>query len=210
MWGNVWRQNFDPLLHPEIEIRVTGSPWHGYLSVSSDTNTSEWDVLFISGSQVTTHSKEWARLYEELVENLISSCENNNWSLAIKLHPAESSRWYRERDWEHYIVEFGSMRDALRSVDVAVTYFSSAFVKSLTLGTPIILSEEWSYGLTGIRPIEGAIFVDNDEIHTEVGRLRNSDRGSKDATENNRLLKLGGSVDRIVNIVLESSLRHII
>lgn len=205
VWGEAWVENFQPLLHPETRLRVTGSPWHDYLSKSKEADTPEWDILFISGSQATTHSEKWARLYEELVDNLIRACEDNEWSLAIKLHPVENGDWYRERGWEHYIVEFDDIRDALRSGDIAVTYFSSAFVESIALGTPIVLSEVWSYGLSEIRPIAGANFVDRSEIETEIRRMRESDLDSDSIIENSRLLNIGGSVDRILNMVLDDS-----
>jgi hypothetical protein len=205
VWGEAWVENFEPLLHPETQLRVTGSPWHDYLSKSKEAGTPEWDILFISGSQATTHSEKWARLYEELVDTLIRACEDNGWSLAIKLHPVESSDWYRERGWEHYVMEFNDIRDALRSVDVAVTYFSSAFVESIALGTPIVLSEVWSYGLSEIRPIAGANFVDSSELETEIRRVRDSDLDSDSIIENTRLLNIGGSVDRILNTVLDDS-----
>ncbi|MFB6186048.1 MAG: hypothetical protein ABEI86_04170, partial [Halobacteriaceae archaeon] len=174
VWGNAWIENFEKLVHPESVLHVTGSPWHDYLSESEKECSAEWDLLFISGSQVTTHSEERERLFEELVANLIQGSENNEWDLAIKLHPAEDIEWYRSNDWDDYVVEFDSIRDALACTDVAVTHFSSAFVESIALGTPIILGEEWVQGLNGIRPISGASVVETNNIVNEIKRLRES------------------------------------
>lgn len=201
VWGEAWVQNFEQLVHPEMRIRVTGSPWHDHLSQSRDSNDSEWDLLFIGGSQATTHSEEWERRYEELVANLVQACKNNEWSLAIKLHPVESSDWYCEHDWEKYIVEFDSMKEALNSADIAVTHFSSAFVESIATGTPIILSEVWSYGLSEVRPIQGGSFIDDDDMEHEIKRIRQSNLHVEDIVGNTRLLDVGQSVDCILNVV---------
>jgi hypothetical protein len=204
-WGEAWVENFEPLLHPETDIRVTGSPWHDYLSKSRDSSPPDWDILFIGGSQATTHSEKWEKLYEELVADLVRACENNGWSLVIKLHPIESSDWYREHGWESYVVEFESIRDALNNVDLAVTHYSSAFVESIAVGTPIILSEEWSYGLSELRPIAGAKFADSDELEQEIKRVRQSDLDADSIIENSQLLDIGGSVKRILDTVLDNS-----
>jgi hypothetical protein len=203
VWGEAWVETFEWLIHPETRIDVTGSPWHDYLSKSRDKSTAEWDVLLLGGSQVTTHSEKRERLYEELVANLIQACEDNGWSLAIKLHPAESGEWYREQGWERYIVEFDGIRDALNSADIAVTHFSSAFVESIALGTPIVLSETWSHGLSDLRPIAGTNFVDDNEIEQEIKRVQESSLDSDSIIEDTRLLDVGQSVDRILNTVSE-------
>lgn len=205
VWGEAWVENFERLMHPKTRIRVTGSPWHDFLWKSRDSSTSEWDILFIGGSQATTHSEKWERLYEELVAELVQTSEKNGWSLAIKLHPIEGREWYREHGWERYVTEFDGIRDALKSADVAVTHFSSAFVESIALGTPIVLTEQWSYGLSDIRPISGASFVDSEEMEKEIERVKGSDLDSDSIIENNNLLDIGQSVDRIVNTVLDSS-----
>ncbi|GAB7008091.1 hypothetical protein [Halorubrum trueperi] len=203
VWGEAWVENFEPLLHPDTEVCVTGSPWHDYLSESRDSTPPDWDILFIGGSQATTHSEKWEELYEELVADLVQACEDNGWSLAIKLHPIENSDWYREHGWESYVVEFDSIRDAIKSADIAVTHFSSAFVESIALGTPIILNEVWSFGLSELRPISGANFVDSDELEQEIKRVRELGLDSDNILENSRLLNVGESVDRILNIVVD-------
>lgn len=200
VWGEAWIQNYKELVHPEMRIRATGSPWHDHLSQSRDSNGAMWDILFIGGSQATTHSEEWERRYEELVGSLVRACNENDWSLAIKLHPIESSDWYREHGWENYIVEFESMEEALNSADIAVTHFSSAFVESIATGTPIILSEVWSYGLSEIRPIEGGSFI-YDDLEGEIRRIRQSSRDVDDIVEHTQLLNIGQSVTDMLNVV---------
>jgi len=205
VWGEAWVENFDPLLPPDTEICVTGSPWHDYLSESIDSTPSDWDILFIGGSQVTTHSGKWEERYKQLVTTLVEACENNGWSLAIKLHPVESSDWYRDHGWGSYVVEFDSIRDGLNNADIAVTHYSSAFVESIALGTPIILNEEFSFGLSKLRPIAGATFVDSDELEAEIRRVRESGFDSDSVIETSQLLNVGGSVDQILGTVVDDS-----
>lgn len=200
IWGDAWFESFEQLIHSESKIHITGSPWHDHLSQSGDEG-SDWDILFIGGSQAESHSRKWARLYEEVVTNVVQACNNNGWSLAIKLHPVESRKWYRDRGYEQYIVEFDDMQGALNSVDVAVTHYSSAFVESIATGTPIVLSEVWSYGLSDIRPVKGARFVENSQIEREIESLREVSLDSKHTFADNRLLNIGESVDQIGSLV---------
>jgi hypothetical protein len=205
IWGEAWVENFERLTHPETRIHVTGSPWHDYLSRSTDSTATEHDILFIGGSQATNHSDKWARLYEQLVGDIVQACENNEWSLAIKLHPIEDSKWYRERGWERYVVEFDNIRDALNSASIAVTHFSSAFVESIAIETPIILINEWSYGLDEIRPIKGTYFVNSENVEEEIRRVRKSSHDSERISEENRLLDIGKSVDQMLDLVIDET-----
>jgi len=200
IWGESWVENFRLLSHSKTRLRVTGSPWHDYLSQSRD-QASEYDILFIGGSQAVNHSDKWERLYEQLVADVTDVCKENEWSLAIKLHPIETTKWYREHGWEHYVGEFNSIRDAINSADVAVTHFSSAFVESIALGTPIVLSEVWSYGMSNIRPIEGAYFADSENRKRKIEQIRALNHSSEDILRNGQIVDIGQSVDQILDII---------
>lgn len=201
VWGEAWVQNFEQLVHPNTKIRVTGSPWHDHLSKSKNSNTSNLDVLFLGGSQVTTHSKKRERLYRGLVRDLVQACEDNGWTLAIKLHPVENSDWYSEHGWDQYIVDFDNLRDALNDTNVAVSHFSSAFVESIALGTPIVLSDDWDHGLDELKPISGVEFATKNEIEMNVQNELSVD-DSMDITQNTQLLNIGQSVNQIVDTVM--------
>ncbi|TKX47750.1 hypothetical protein EXE41_04130 [Halorubrum sp. SD690R] len=206
VWGEAWVQNFEQLAHPDTRIKVTGSPWHDHLSKSKESITSDLDVLFLGGSQVTTHSAERNQLYTELVESLVQACNDNRWTLAIKLHPVENGDWYREHGWDQYIVDFDNIRDALNNTDIAVSHFSSAFVESIALGTPIILSDDWDHGLNELKPISGVEFANDDDLEEKIQKRISSIDADEEIVQNTQLLDIGQSVDQIVNTVMETNL----
>lgn len=205
LWGEAWIKNFEPLTHSESKIYVTGSPWHNHLSEISGKETNKLDILFLGGSQVTEHSEKREQMYQELVANLVKACKNSGWSLAIKLHPTESDEWYRQHGYENYVKEFESLEDAINSADIAITHFSSAFVECIAMGTPVILSEEFSDGLDNLRPITGAHFTRNNNIRKQIQKTKNLDGGSDRIIENNRILKSGRSVDMIMELISEGN-----
>lgn len=200
IWGEAWLENFEVFIHEKSNIQVVGSPWHDYLAESrvEETDTNEWDVVFIGGSQSTTRSEKKAEMYEELVSTLVAICDRNNWKLAFKLHPVEDSSWYDERGWGDHVTDFSGINDALKHTEIAVTHFSSAFVESIVLGTPIILNEAWSSGLSEIRPISGAYFTQIDGLEEKMKELLSSGQACGDIAEENRLADLGHATDRIV------------
>jgi hypothetical protein len=201
LWGKAWIKNFAPLAHPESKIYVTGSPWHSYLSEMIEEGTNEWDILFLGGSQVTEHSEKREQLYEELVANLVDACENNGWSLAIKLHPTETDAWYRQHNHEHHVKQFESLEDAINGADIAVTHYSSAFIECIAMGTPVILSEEFSSGLDKVRPVKGAYFIENDKIKEKIKNIRKSRVKSDEIIDDNCLVEIGTSIDMIMEII---------
>ena len=87
------------------------------------------------------------------------------------------------------------------SADVAVSHFSSAFVESLVVGTPVVLNDEWSFGLTRIRPINGVSFVSTTELESEINDWINKSRTSNKIAIDSQLVDVGRSTERIVNIV---------
>lgn len=201
IWGEAWAVNYDQLIHEKCILEVVGSPWFDRLSelASGFTPTHDCDVLFIGGSQTSSEHDDAS--YEDIVSTVVRACRKNGWSLAIKLHPVEKASWYEERGWEDYISEFEGIHEALISADVAVSHYSSAFIESLVVGTPVVLHEAWSFGLTRIRPIEGVSFVSTTEIEPEIERLVVTNDLSEKSIVENRLVELGGATERIVDIV---------
>lgn len=203
IWGEAWLGNFEDFLHAESRVQIVGSPWHDYLAESrkAETDTKEWDVVLIGGSQSTTRSEKKAEMYENLVGNLVDICEENGWELAFKLHPVENRSWYDERGWGDHVTEFDGINDALKNTELAVTHFSSAFVESIVLGTPIILDEAWSEGMSEIRPISGASFIQTAELEETMKELLNSEHTADDIADETRLVDLGRSTERIIGEV---------
>lgn len=201
IWGEAWVANYEQLIHQKCSLNAVGSPWFDGLSelTSEFTPVHDCDVLFVGGSQ--TASEKYDTSYEEIVSTVVQACRDNGWSLAIKLHPVEQATWYEERGWEDYITEFEGIHEALISADVAVSHFSSAFVESLVVGTPVVLNEEWSFGLTRIRPIKGVSFVSTRKIEPEIERWITRGDSSERISVDNRLVNLGKSTERIANIV---------
>lgn len=203
IWGEAWLGNFEDFLHPDSTIQIVGSPWHDYLAESrkAERDTKEWDVVLIGGSQATTRSARKAEMYESLVGNLVNICETNGWKLAFKLHPVENRSWYDERGWGDHVTEFDGINDALKNTEIAVTHFSSAFVESIMLGTPIILDEAWSEGMSKIRPISGASFIQTEELEETMNELLHSEHTAEDIADETRLVDLGRSTERILEEV---------
>jgi len=201
IWGEAWVANYHHLIHEDCTLEVVGSPWFDRLSelASEFTPADHCDVLFIGGSQ--TSSKKYDTSYEEIVSTVVQSCKDNGWSLAIKLHPVERATWYENRGWDEFITEFEGIHEALISADVAVSHFSSAFVESLVVGTPVVLNDEWSFGLTRIRPINGVSFVSTTELESEINDWINKSRTSNKIAIDSQLVDVGRSTERIVNIV---------
>jgi hypothetical protein len=141
IWGEQWREKVGNLTHPDSELISTGSPWHDQLVErgQSECGTANGDVLFVSATHGLVDETE-IKTYESIVGELIKECDSQGWSLAIKLHPSETSQWYDDRGWGEYVRTFDGILEALSTSQVAVTDASSAMIESALLGTPIIVT----------------------------------------------------------------------
>lgn len=198
LWGDPWRDTFERCTHPDSQLWVVGSPWHDHLAEKgSEGRATSYDVLFVSGSHAAVDSVIEAD-FERLVANVVEYCEREERSLAIKLHPLETSGWFEERGWGGYITDFDDIDDALLASRASVTNGSTAFIESAVLGVPAIVADLWEYDLDELAPMRYVTFTNGPDVAPAIeAALSDSDRDA-DA----RLpVRLGNATDRIVEVV---------
>lgn len=213
IWSDLWHRVYERYAHPESEIVAVGSPWHDYLAERRRDHPArhKWDVLFISNEYNKTDPNK-QRAFRTLVSEIVSRCERNGWSLAIKLHPLEQGGRYEDWGLSNYVVEFEDIDDAILQSKIAITNSSSAFVECVALGTPVIVADVFEYGLRDLGPVKDVTFPKVGEAADALERLVNSyppesnDKqraGAANRMNDAELVKLGGSVDRVTNFVEE-------
>ena len=200
IWGEAWCERFRNTLHSASTVHIVGSPWYDYLASRREERDPRTDVLFVGGSHGLT-DPEVAREYEELVRDTVETCERNGYSFAVKLHPLASPEWYEERGWGEHVESFDDIDDALLASRVSVTNTSTAFVESAVLSVPAIVADLFEKGLAGLAPVDYLRFTEGPEVGDAI---EEAVEGSRFQSESSRpLVVLGGSTERIVDVVLE-------
>jgi hypothetical protein len=162
IWGDVWLKEFKQKAHPESAIYPIGSPRYDLLAERPTERNVDIDVLFVAGSHVIGKTDFDESAYRELVESVVELCENNDWKLAIKLHPVENSSYYEQLGCDQYIVDEDNISILLLRSDVAVTDLSSSFIESLALGTPMVVTQSSSdRGYGSYASVPGIEFPDS-------------------------------------------------
>lgn len=202
VWGEVWKEMFQEFVGtPGTEVLAVGNPWHDYLAEDHErTTATDVDVLFLGQSQGVGESEPE---YERIVQALIETCESNDWTLAVKLHPREDRGWYDHRGWGEYVRQFEDIDEAIERSRLAVTDTSSAFVECVIMGKPVLVADIRRIGLAELGPIELVYFPeDPDDLREQVvAILTDGPRPTEEVSS--ELINLGGSIDRIVSAVEE-------
>jgi len=200
LWGSAWRDQYRSMLHSDTKTDLGGSPWYDYLASRRGEDKRRWDVLFVGGSHGLDDPEIEAE-YEQLMRGTVETCEENGYSLATKLHPKESSEWYERRGWGEYVESFDDIDDALLGSRVSVTNSSTAFVESAVLSVPAIVADLFGKGLYNLGPVDYTRFTKGPDVGDAIeeavggGKFRS---GGLDP-----LIELGGSRDRIIDVVME-------
>jgi hypothetical protein len=97
-----------------------------------------YDVLLFGQSHVLGKWKP--NRYEKYVRTIVKACESSDYRLAIKLHPHEDASYYEHRGWGQYVVDDQIPEIVLES-RVTITDYSSAFLESVILGSPAVLTQ---------------------------------------------------------------------
>jgi hypothetical protein len=206
VWGDVWVEQFRTKAHPDSEVYPVGSPRYDNLITKRHTQESDIDLLFISGSHTLTRDDQDEDAYHDLVNMVVSICEELGWKLAIKLHPVEGPERYKQWGYEDYIIEEDSIEKLLLRSDIAVTDLSSAFIESVLLGTPIVVTQtSMNTDLQFFGQMNGLAFPDTlSEARDDIRRLKGSDV-LVDEVNRSGLLNLNNSSERIYQMVVEDS-----
>jgi len=195
VWSSVWMESFEDAAHPDSKIIPVGSPWHDHLAKNDNNQNPTFDVLLLSQSHGHTPNDE---KYEKFVRTVIHTCEENNLTLKIKLHPKESEGWYKNRGWNSFVESFEDIDDALQQSRIAVTDSSSAFVESSVFGTPIVVGDILDGDLRSLAPIRNVIFPANmGDVPTAIQNALNGKIPETDRT----VVITGGATERIVKII---------
>jgi hypothetical protein len=200
LWGEPWYEFFEECAHPDSRIEVVGSPWYDTLAQKRNSErTPQYDVLFLSATQRLDDTTLTSQ-YEQLVENIVETCNKREYSLAIKLHPLESSEWYKNRDWDGYIERFDDIDDALLSARVSVTSGSTAFLESTVLGVPAIVANLEGEPLDRLEPISLVRFTNGPDVGPAIQEFLNEESKDRDA---HVPIDIGNSTDSIIDVIMD-------
>jgi len=204
IWGDVWKDGFEAKAHPHSEIHSVGSPRYDNLVAKRGTQQQDIDVLFVSGSHFLSQEGADKNAYRQLVEMVVDLCEENGWDLRIKLHPIEGSDRYKQWGYDEYITHEESIEKLLLRSRVAVTDVSSAFVESISLGTPIVVTQTSTrMNLGSFNPPSGLAFPDTlSAASAEIQRLIGT-RVSVTEVSESGFITMNGSCERIHQIVMK-------
>jgi hypothetical protein len=118
IWSVGWSGEFERKAHPKSPIHAVGSPRFDRLLDRRDERDVEYDVLFVSGTEILGDESADETAYRRLVEAVVETCAARGWSPAIKLHPIERPRYYEQWAYEEYIVLGTLMVVAQQSMDL--------------------------------------------------------------------------------------------
>jgi CDP-glycerol glycerophosphotransferase (TagB/SpsB family) len=141
--------------------------------------------------------------YRDLVDTVVDICEQQEWELVIKLHPIEGSEQYEQWGYDEYITDKTDIETLLLRSDIAVTDLSSAFIESISLGTPIVVTQSSAtMDLEPLHRVVGLAFPDSlAEAREDITELKGS-HVSVDDIAASGLINLGGSCERIHEITV--------
>jgi hypothetical protein len=203
IWGDFWVNKFnnEEKIHPDSKIYPVGSPRHDNLINKRGSRGQSIDLLFISGSHTLSREGANKDAYRNLVDMVVNMCEQRGWELVIKLHPIEEPEKYKKWGYSGYITDETSIETLLLKSEIAVTDLSSAYLESICLGTPIVVTQ--SSTAMDIEPsnqLGGLVFPDSiDESKDKISELKGSDVSIRDIKDSN-LLNLTGSCRQIHEI----------
>lgn len=203
-WGAHWTDMFEQQTHAASAIYPAGSPRYDSLAAERGTHNHDIDLLFISGSHTLSREDADEDAYRELVEMVVDVCAEHDWNLVIKLHPIEGPERYEQWGYDEYITDETDIVALLRRSAVAVTDLSSAFIESICVGTPVVVtraSTDFDMG----PPIEmnGLSFPDTlAEARADIERTKGTLVAIDDVTESG-FINLNDSCEEIYRIVTE-------
>jgi len=200
VWADSWREHFRDYVHSKSRIVTAGSPWYDQLAERTEDTKPSYDVLLV-GNAVGHHSK-LPPSYKQMVQNVVSFCEEHGYSLAIKLHPLEESSQYEEYGWGHYVVPYEDIDTALLDARVSVTNTSSAFVESAVLGVPAVVADLGGRGLSSLSPVDNVRFTDGPAV-TDALSSALDDPSTFSSNNASPMVRVEGSVERILSVVDE-------
>lgn len=206
IWGPGWRpeEHVSKKAIDVINFVPIGNPVYDEMlrRRSERPESPAFDVLLFSQSHVLG---EWVpEEYEEYVQTIINFCEKKGYRLGVKLHrPAEDSTYYERRGWGEYIVD-GDIQDAIINSRITITDCSSAFLESVIMGSPAVLTQlmceitdrKLAEQITGVHHTE-----DLKEIPDTITAALTSYPVPVEALENSGVFTLGGTAERIVEFV---------
>lgn len=207
VYGAFWVDNFSRKAHPESNIYPVGNPRFDRLVERRTERSSEIDLLFVSGSHILDRSDFDECEYRELVESVVGICSDQGWKLVIKLHPIEGPEYYESWGYEEYITDEDDIIDLLLCSDVAVTDVSTAFLESILVGTPMVVTQhtDMDLGLDGIDDIEGLTFPESlTQARKDILRLKGS-IVSEAAISSSSIMEIGDTEARIERVVTATS-----
>jgi hypothetical protein len=203
VWGDLWTNRFKKKAHPKSSIYPVGSPRYDTLVEKRGMRTRSIDLLFISGAHTLSREGADEAAYRDLVEMVVDICEQQGWELIIKLHPIEGPERYEQWGYDEYITEETDIEALLLQSDIAVTDLSSAFVESISLGTPIVVTQSSAtMDLEPLYGVSGLAFPDSlVEARADIKRLKGSHVTVDSVTESG-MMNLNGSCGRIHDITV--------
>lgn len=200
VWGDLWTDRFRKKANSGSAIYPVGSPRHDALVDKRRTKTESGsiDVLFISGSHVLSQEGVNEAAYKDLVEMVVDICEQHGWEPVIKLHPIEGTERYEQWGYDEYITSETDIEALLLESEIAVTDLSSAYIESICLGTPIIVTQSSkTMDLEPSYEIEGLCFPNSlTEARGHISKLKGSHIPVEDIKQS-ELMNLIGSCERI-------------